>query len=74
MFDEGRLNAHHIFWNVPANSHEKHPHTRLDKTITEMIYVANDISDGFYLANIQIPNFISDAAPSRVLLFRLEAI
>lgn len=72
MFDEGKLSAHHIFWNVAPGSRRVTPRSRREKTITEMIYVPAEISDGLYLANIQIPNFVSDAAPSRVLLFPVE--
>jgi kynurenine formamidase len=69
MVDEGKLSAHRIFWNVPPRSRRLTDDVFTDKTITEMIYVPYDISDGLYLANIQIPNFVADAAPSRVFLF-----
>jgi len=36
-----------------------------------MIYVPDEIPDGNYLLSIQIPHFVADAAPSRILLFRL---
>ena len=39
------------------------------KTITEMIYADNEVKDGKYFMNIQIPNFTADAAPSRVFLY-----
>ncbi|MEO8210655.1 MAG: cyclase family protein [bacterium] len=70
-FDEGKLTAHHIFWNVPFDSHEVDKKKHSMKTITEMIYASNEIEDGRYLMNIQIPNFVSDAAPSRVLVYRV---
>ncbi len=70
-FDEGRLSAHHIFWGVPDGSHEVDPEERSLKTITEMIYVDDSVGDGKYLLNLQIPNFTSDAAPSRPLLLPL---
>lgn len=69
-FDEGKLTVHHIFWNVKSESHEvKKNHST--KTITEMIYVTEKVPDGKYLTSIQIPNFRSDAAPSRVFIFSL---
>lgn len=71
MFDEGMLSAHHLFWNVPSGSRELDDNTRRQKTITEMIYVPDEINDGQYLVNIQIPNFVADAAPSRVWLLAI---
>lgn len=69
-FDEGRLTAHHLFWGVEEESHEVagQPST---KTITEMAYIADEITDGHYFLNIQIPNFVTDAAPSRLTLYPL---
>ena len=70
-FDEGRLSAHHIFWEVPQGSNEINPDNCSDKTITEMIYVPGSVEDGNYLVNLQIAPFLSDAAPSRVRIFGL---
>ncbi len=72
MYDEGKLSNHHIFWNVPPESHTPTPQSRRDRTITEMIYVPNEIPDGNYLLSIHIPNLAADAAPSRILLFPIE--
>lgn len=71
-FDEGKLTAHHIFWDVPYESHEVHKDKHSMKTITEMIYASDEVKDGRYLMNIQIPNFVADAAPSRVLIYKIE--
>jgi kynurenine formamidase len=62
--DGGALAAHHLFWNVPAEPN-------FQKTITELIYVPNEIADGTYLLNLQVSNFANDAAPSRPMLFDL---
>jgi kynurenine formamidase len=62
--DGGALAAHHLFWNVPAEPN-------FQKTITELIYVPNEISDGNYVLNLQVSNFANDAAPSRPMLFHL---
>ncbi len=67
--DQGLLSAHHVFWEVPPGSHRPTPRSRRDRTITEMIYVPDDVPDGMYLLSIQIPDFCTDAAPARVLLF-----
>jgi len=62
--DGGKLEAHHEFWNYPGN-------TQLEKTITEMIYVPNEISDGLYLLNLQIAPFENDASPSKPVLYKV---
>lgn len=70
IFDEGELTNHRIFWNVEAGSRETHSASRIYSTVTELIYVPNDVSDGEYLLNLQIAPFVSDAAPSRPILFK----
>ncbi len=69
MFDEGKLSAHRIFWNVPQGSFEAGKESRAGSTITEMIYVPDEVKDGTYLLNLQIAPFAADAAPSRPLIF-----
>lgn len=71
-FDEGKLSNHHIFWNVKQESHDVEKNNHSLKTITEMIYASNEITDGKYLVSIQIPDWKSDAAPSRVFLYNLQ--
>lgn len=71
LFDDGNLNAHHVFWNVEEGSHESESKQEMHKTITEMIYVNEEIKDGRYLLNLQIAPFVSDAAPSRPLIYPL---
>jgi len=63
--DGGKLSAHHAFWNYPEN-------TRLDCTITELIFVPDNIADGSYLLNIQIASFENDASPSKPVLYRIK--
>lgn len=70
--DGGRLAAHRIFWEVPDGIREAVP-PGSSRTITEMIYVPDDIPDGLYVLNLQIPPFMLDAAPSRPMLFRIVA-
>jgi hypothetical protein len=71
MFDDGHLSNHRIFWNVEPKSFETTADTRRTSTITELIYVPNDIEDGQYVLNLQIAPFATDATPSRPLLFRI---
>lgn len=65
--DDGKLLAHHAFWQYPHNT-QKH------RTITELIYVPDSISDGNYLLNIQIASFENDASPSKPVLYVLNPI
>jgi hypothetical protein len=62
--DEGKLLAHHAFWQYPEN-------TQFHKTITEFIYVNNEIIDGTYLLNLQIASFENDASPSKPVLYKI---
>ena len=71
LFDEGKLLNHRIFWHVEAGAFETSPETRVNSTITELIFVPNEIPDGEYLLNLQIAPFASDAAPSRPILLKL---
>ena len=69
MSDEGKLSNHRLFWNVEKGSFETNADTRVNNTITELIYVPDHVSDGEYMLNLQIAPFESDASPSRPLLF-----
>ena len=70
MFDEGKLVNHRIFWNVEPGNCEINPSTRMESTITELIYVPNEVADGEYLLNLQIAPFVSDCSPSRPMLLK----
>ncbi len=60
--DDGVLAAHHLFWDYPADP-------KFDRTITEMIYIPDEIKDGNYLLNLQIASFENDASPSKPVLY-----
>lgn len=68
--DEGKLLAHKAFWNV-KNVEVLNGDARLDCTITEMIFVKNEIVDGSYLLNLQIASFENDASPSKPVLYKI---
>ena len=72
LFDEGKLSNHRIFWNVGQGSKTINGKTLINHTITELIYVPDEIEDGAYLLNLQIAPFVSDAAPSRPILFKIQ--
>lgn len=74
MYDQGKLDAHHVFWEIKAESHDVEGKQHSMRTITELIYVPNEVSDGKYMLNLQIPSFVMDAAPSRPLLFGIKRI
>ncbi len=63
--DEGALQMHKSFWNYPKKPQK-------NATITELIYVSDDILDGNYLLNLQVLNIEMDASPSNPVLFRME--
>ena len=63
--DGGRLLAHRAFWQYPEA-------VRRQCTITEMVFVPNDVKDGFYLLNLQTASFDLDASPSKPVLFPVE--
>jgi arylformamidase len=63
--DDGALETHRIFWNYPEN-----PLTH--KTITELIYVPENIKDGNYLLNFQIISILNDASPSKIILHEIH--
>lgn len=70
--DQGKLSNHRIFWSVQPGQFEIDPGTRVNATITELIYVPNETPDGEYLLNLQIAPFVAEASPSRPLLFRFD--
>jgi len=71
LLDEGNLSAHNIFWETKGK--EFNPNAK-NKTITEMIFASENIKDGSYLLNLQIPAFVSDAAPSRPILYKINEL
>ena len=71
LLDEGNLSAHNIFWETKEKEFNLNSMT---KTITELIFVSEKIKDGIYLLNLQVPSFVSDAAPSRPILYKLNEL
>ena len=62
--DGGKLSAHHIFWQYPESP-------RYEATITELVYIDNNIRDGLYFLNLQIAPFENDASPSNPCIYEL---
>lgn len=67
--DGGKLTAHRIFFGLPPGSRDARDARRPRASITELAWIGAGIADGHYLLDLQIPHFVSDAAPSRPLLF-----
>ena len=61
--DDGKVLAHKIFWGFNADPQPQ-------KTITELIFVPDEIIDGLYLLNLQISNISLDAAPSNPIIYK----
>jgi len=70
--DEGKLTNHHLFWGVARGSHAVEKSAASRKSITELIYIPDEVADGNYLLNLQVAPFMADAAPSRPLLYELD--
>lgn len=61
--DDGLLAAHHAFWKGQNRS---------NCTITELVYINNDIPDGLYLLNLMISPLESDAVSSKPVIYHLS--
>jgi len=63
--DNGKLLSHNAFWNTAGK-------LRLEATITEFVFVPNDVVDGTYFLNLMIAPFENDASPSKPVLYQIE--
>jgi kynurenine formamidase len=62
--DGGKVKAHKIFWNIGDDE-------RRNSTISEMVYIPNEIEDGLFLVNINPIRIHLDAGISRIVLYEL---
>ena len=69
MNDGGVLINHKRFWRIETNS-DRPDENSMGKTITELAYIPESLEDGIYVLDLQIPDFVADAAPSRPILYR----
>lgn len=65
--DGGKLLSHRAFWRYGGPVDD----IREKCTITELIFVENEIQDGLYLLNIQIASFELDVSPSKPVIYPL---
>jgi kynurenine formamidase len=68
--DRGALLAHKAFWNVKDVSNLNND-ARPDTTITELIFVPDNVQDGSYMLNLQIASFDNDASPSKPIIYKI---
>ena len=68
--DDGKLLAHKAFWNV-KDVNQLNEDARMNATITELIFVSDEVADGSYLLNLQMAPFENDASPSKPVLFAI---
>jgi len=71
--DEGRLTTHRVFFGLPRGSQSLQGAARPGSTVTELAFIPDEIADGPYLLQIQVPAIGGDAVPSRPLLYVLES-
>ena len=71
--DEGRLTTHRIFFGLPRGSQSLQQAGRAGATVTELAFIPDEVADGPYLLQIQVPAIGGDAVPSRPLLYKLES-
>jgi kynurenine formamidase len=72
--DGGRLTAHRVFFGLPAGSRDARAAGRPRASITELAWIDAGIADGHYLLDLQIPAFVTDAAPSRPVLYAVQPV
>jgi len=65
--DDGALAAHKAFWDTEGS-------VRSRCTITEMVYVAENVPDGLYLLDLHTVAIDLDVSPSRPVLYRIEKV
>ncbi len=70
--DGGQLTAHRIFFGLPAGSRRSADAGRPQASITELAWMPPALADGHYLLDLQLPAFLTDAAPSRPLLYAVQ--
>ncbi len=62
--DGGALQAHKAFWGLPEKP-------RTDATITEFIFVPDEVEDGFGFLDLQVAPIDNDASPSRPVWYKV---
>lgn len=63
--DGGQLRAHHAYWVADRAK---------ECTITELIFIPDEIKDGYYMLNLQLAAIESDASPSRPVIYKMYEV
>ena len=71
LLDEGLLAGHRVFFGMPPQGRATADVGRPDATITEMVFAPDTLADGCYALSLQLAPWVSDAVPSRPVLFPL---
>jgi kynurenine formamidase len=66
--DGGRLANHRTWWGLDGTA-PQHDIDAGRRSVTEMIYVPDRIRDGLYWLHIELSPLVSDATPSRPVLY-----
>ncbi|MGH8225473.1 MAG: cyclase family protein [Gammaproteobacteria bacterium] len=72
--DDAALPAHRAFFGLPAGSRNARDAKRRTATVTEFIYAPDEIGDGLYLLDLQVPRWQLEAVPSRPLVVPAELL
>ena len=62
--DDGQVENHKLFFDFASGGNSN--------TLTELVYISDEIIDGDYYLNLQIMPIENDAAPSRPILFKIN--
>jgi len=72
--DGGALEAHRVFFGLPARSSVLREARRPRATVTELAHISSGLRAGSYLLSLQAAAIDGDAVPSRPLLYALQAV
>ncbi len=70
--DGGALACHRAFWCVETGQTVAGPQARTQATISELIFVPEELSDGVWKLQLSVAPIASDAAPCRPLLMQFD--
>jgi kynurenine formamidase len=72
VVDGGALEAHRVFFGLPARSSALSEARRPRATVTELAHVSSELRAGSYLLSLQAAAIDGDAVPSRPLLYAVR--
>jgi arylformamidase len=69
--DNTTLSNHRVWWGLESTDKDS-PSAAYSRSLTEMVFVPNDLPDGDYWLELQLSPLQSDASPSRPILYPVE--